>query len=538
MLFVGFIGCGGLDRRDASGGDAKAGFDHAGVPDDCAGCHDINKPYAAFPTGHRTIGGLDCGHCHDKSTKTWAGGIFHSRAGATPTSCLPCHQAQAPTSTAGWQSATYPTSPFDYGGNSLGFPHGGGQDCAACHTGPGTGAWGKQPNWAAGHFAHATFSLADKTCLACHVSQRPDLQPRATPAMAAAQIGFDHAPIAAVDCIGCHFATVVRESYVDYFDPRTSALPGGDWRGGQAFPGSRPVGFPGERLELWTTTLALSAAGDRVTSASADWEQLPSLMIHTSLAVPPPLRPGPTEAPDYGKCWHCHVHKDGVVTMFPTGKFHSALGQYAVTPDAPVTPLSQPTRGCKECHATTQPAGIVGRSSLKPMQHGVLFASPVSIAGETATGVRDLECSACHLAPAEVFAQAVFHANTASASLRDCVSCHYLTLADEDTADVRNGTAFQMRHTSAQVPFHNCIACHPSARAAMATPIVAAESWKPGVYHAVVPTQPFACNDCHAVSAPAGHDELAAGRDCGACHSFPGTGSDTAPNWRGAAKLP
>ena len=474
---------------------------------------------------------------------TFDGGQFHMPGSSTPTTCLPCHGGEAPISTAGWRSTTYARSPFDYGSNSRGIPHGGGQDCAVCHASPGTGTWGNQPNWEGGQFAHVTLSLADKTCIACHVSQRPDLLPGTTAETAAAQIAFDHVPYAALDCIGCHAATVATDTYVNYFNPTTSTLPGGDWKGGQSYPGAAPQGYPGERIELQTTTLNLSSATNLVIGVTVAWEDVRDFMIHTSTAIPPEIRPGPAGAPNYGKCWHCHYNKNAVVTKFPMGKFHPSLAQYGATPDAPITPLPQPTQGCNECHAATQPTGIVVRSSLQPMQHGIAFAFPATVAGVSATGVKDLDCSTCHLDPLGVFTDGIFHSNTATDTLQDCVSCHYVTMADGPTADVQSGTAYRMRHTSAQMTFQTCTTCHPSALANAANPTLAAESWQPGHYHAVLSVQPTACNDCHAVSAPtatfAAFDHsafsgIAGTRDCSDCHPFPGTGTATTPNWLGA----
>jgi len=469
-------------------------------------------------------------------------GSFHTPGSATPATCLPCHAGEAPISTAGWRSTAYERSPFDYGTNSHSIPHGGGQDCALCHASPGTGTWGNQPNWVGGQFAHASPSLADQTCIACHVSQRPDLLPGATAATAAAQFGFDHAPYAALDCMGCHAATVAADSYVNYFNPATSTLPGGDWKGGQSYPGSSPRGFPGERIELQTTTLNFSGTNDLVISSTVDWEQVRDFMIHTSTAIPPEVRPGSADAPNYGRCWHCHYNTGGVVTKYSMGKFHTSLAQFAGTPNAPLTPLPQPTQGCNECHAATQPTGIAGKSSLQPMQHAIAFAFPATVAGVPANGVKDLDCSTCHLDPTGVFTDGIFHSNTAAATLRDCVSCHYVTMADGPMADVQSGTTYRMRHTSAQLTFQTCTTCHPSALANAANPTPAAESWKPGHYHAVLPVQPTACNDCHAVSAPAAtfsafdHSAFtgtAGSRDCSDCHTFPGTGSTTTPNWLG-----
>jgi hypothetical protein len=527
---------------------AQRTFTHAGVTADCAPCHGADQPYAALPaTGHRPITGLDCSTCHDAGNTTiwssWAGGQYHRLGSATPPTCLPCHENEAPTSTAGWRSMTYALSPFDYGTNSLGVSHGGDLDCAICHAGPGSGAWGNHPDWAGGQFVHGTGSIDRKTCVACHVSQRPDLRPGATAPSAAAELGFDHAPAAALDCIACHQATVAAQKYADYFSPATSTLPGGDWQGGQAYPGSLPVGYPGEHIELETATLAFSTAGDLVVGATMAWEDVRDFMVHTAAAIPPELRPGPDGAPDYDKCWHCHLNKNGAVTKFQPGSFHAAFAAYAASPGAPATPLPQPTSGCRDCHAATAPKGIVTRSSLQPMKHDLAFAAPAVVAGVTATGIADLECSTCHRAPGGSFADGTFHRDVAGVMLSDCVGCHYLTMADAAAADVQKSSAYRMRHRSAQLSFQNCIVCHPSAPASAADPTVAAASWQPGYYHSVLATQPAACNDCHAVSAPMStiaaldHSTLASGgdgRDCGDCHLFPGTGTTATPNWLGA----
>jgi hypothetical protein len=172
------------------------------------------------------------------------------------------------------------------------------------------------------------------------------------------------------------------------------------------------------------------------------------------------------------------------------------------------------------------------------MNHGIAFASTALVGEGVATGVNDLDCSTCHHEPNGQFIGAVFHANTAAVPLQDCVSCHYVTMVDPPTADVRSGTAYQMRHTSAQMPFHTCQPCHASALArATTSTTLASDSWRPGQYHAVLSVQPTRCNDCHASSAPATHGSIAAlgdARDCSDCHLFPGTGTRTAPDWLGA----
>ncbi len=51
-------------------------------------------------------------------------------------------------------------------------------------------------------------------------------------------LGFDHAAAGAGECLGCHAATTAAGRFVDYTNPATHTLPGGDWKGGVGYPGS------------------------------------------------------------------------------------------------------------------------------------------------------------------------------------------------------------------------------------------------------------------------------------------------------------
>src|SRR5437868_5104706 len=145
---------------------------HASVvsqPASCLDCHANSRPVALLTSGnaglppgvqfdHSAATG-ECLTCHGGSFTSWTGARFHLAGNATPSTCLPCHQGERPTSTAGWMSSTFQAAPFDYA------THGGGGDCAACHAGPGTGAWGGTQNWAGGRFGHGPTSMAATTCI-------------------------------------------------------------------------------------------------------------------------------------------------------------------------------------------------------------------------------------------------------------------------------------------------------------------------------------------------------------------------------------
>ena len=55
---------------------AKVPYDHAGIDDKCAACHDVETPFAALPKAgftHPSRGAADCGACHVKTTWLDAG---------------------------------------------------------------------------------------------------------------------------------------------------------------------------------------------------------------------------------------------------------------------------------------------------------------------------------------------------------------------------------------------------------------------------------------------------------------------------------
>jgi hypothetical protein len=457
----------------------------AAQPSSCLDCHANSRPglltsAPGLPAGvqfdHRGALG-DCFRCH-ASTSSWAGGVFHA-PGGSPTSCLPCHEGERPTSTSGW-SAGYQAAPFDYTGNT-GASHGAGLDCVACHGGPGTGTWGGTPrqNWRSGHFTHGPGTASASSCIACHMSQRPDLTLGAAPA--SALLGFDHALNGKGDCFGCHQATVAAGSYVSYLDTAAPVAGSSDWKGGVLYPGSTLIS---SSKSILVTELILARAGGLVTGASAVSATLYDAMLHTSSEVPPSM--APATSTDWPRCAKCHAVSptDGSGTL-ADGKYHASLTALG---------LAQPAT-CNDCHAQMRPAGIVQQSAsnLQPMDHAALFAGGGSAA--------QADCASCHTNPGVSWAGAAFHPNIGSATPQDCTVCHYPLMSDATTADVASAPGFAMRHGSAQLTFQNCAACHDGARAQTGT--IAAASWHNGAFHASVAPQPGACVDCHLVSEPA-----------------------------------
>jgi len=524
-----------------------ASLTRAGLPQpaSCLDCHANSRPdalltsaNAAMPANLKFDHGAgpalnDCVSCHTGGSATqwvsWSQGQFHLPGSATPSTCLPCHAGERPATTAGWVSTTYQGSPFDYTTNSSGITHGNGQDCALCHANPGSGAWGGTQNWARGSFPHRPSTVSGTTCVACHSTQRP----------ATVISGFDHSVNGTGDCLGCHQATVLAGTYVRY-DP----VPGGDWKGGVGYPGSSLVGSPKQFITVTESTLTRS--GTLVTGMTSISATLYNMMLHDSAAVPAALNAGPTASPDYTRCWHCHTNTAGTVTSYAEGKFHASLSNYSATPGGTISPFPQPTSQCADCHSQMRPAGIVMKSGsdLQPMDHGSMFVGGASAAA--------MDCSSCHHNPGVTCADGapgqapVFHGNIGAAVPQDCTGCHYPLMADAPNADLASGTTYAMRHRSGQLPFQGCDACHANALSNAKTTPIAANLWQGGRLHAALASQPRACLDCHAASAPAANvstqstvaytlatgatstnqaqwmnhgSASAAGKDCVVCHA-------------------
>lgn len=513
-------------------------------PTSCVDCHANSRPTTpvsggSLPVGleydHQTPDALgDCGTCHSSGGTTqwtsWEKGRFHLVGSSSPQSCVACHEGERPTSTTGWQSTTYTRSPFDYVGRN-GHTHGNAEDCAVCHTGPGTGGtWGGTQSWVGGTYDHeAPTASARNTCLPCHATQVP----------AVVVDGFNHATSGTGDCLGCHQATVAAKRYVDL----------SDWAGGQSYPAASLITAPGQFVSV--TSIALTRAGTGlVTGMTSSSVTLNNAMLHTATALPTSLNAGssPDYGTDQGKCWHCHTQTppgSGNVTDPTNGFLHAAFTNFRTTPTGTVTGLAQPTK-CLECHAVMRPPKIVeltSATSLVPMDHSAAFAAPVTIGGVSVTSVTQIECSICHSVPGTNWADGKFHSKIAGGQPADCVACHYPLMADAAKSDLTT-PEYSMKHRSSRLTSQACQTCHPSALSKSSTVPATAALWKPGTLHPTVAAQPTACNDCHSASVPAGRSQSAhtyahakggtatngaqwmshgassvAGKDCVVCHA-------------------
>jgi len=490
----------------------------AAQPASCLDCHANSRPSgilappsAALPAGVHfdhasTAATAECASCHARGSAptfaAWTSGKFHLAGSATPSTCLPCHDGERPTSDAQWTSTTYREAPFDYG-TTNNRTHGNGQDCVTCHAGPGTsGAWGGLQSWVGGRFTHGPGSLSASTCIVCHATQRPDLQPGTTAAAMAALLGFDHALSGTGDCFGCHQATVTAGTYARYTNRATGMLPNGDWMGGQSYPGSSVVTAPTQLITVTETTLHRSSPNNLVRSMTSISATFHNAMLHTSPAVAAPISAGPDANPDFNACWHCHQNTAGTVTSYAEGQFHSALDLFSATPGGARTPLPQPTDRCNDCHAQMRPLGIVqkGATVLQPMDHDALFTAAVTLRGARVSGVPGMDCSSCHASGGAAWSDGRFHPNIGAAIPVDCTQCHYPLMADRAQSDRTSGTTYAMHHASAALTFQNCGTCHTGALATVAN--ISAAAWRPGDFHPHAAPQPSACLDCHAASIP------------------------------------
>jgi hypothetical protein len=277
------------------------------------------------------------------------------------------------------------------------------------------------------------------------------------------------------------------------------------------------------------------------------------------------------------------THQSAQVGVQNCGVCHlSALANATATPPdgtrwipgvfhASVAP--QPA-ACNDCHSVSVPPA--------PTQSAVSYALP---AGATGSNERQWmshgswwlvgrDCATCHGADAAPGVTAwsnsdSFHA--AVPGVTSCADCHGLpegnnlpdgltdsslvsSAAGDGTSGVPAGTRDQMTHADLNALIYDCNFCHTQAGASPA-PGVRGREWAQASFHASFgPANPLLidgsfgrCSNCHMnVKPPPGftvedHSALSATpetQDCSSCHSWPGTGTSTEPNWLGATGFP
>jgi hypothetical protein len=258
------------------------------------------------------------------------------------------------------------------------------------------------------------------------------------------------------------------------------------------------------------------------------------------------------------------------VSAWRNGAFHASV-------------LAQPT-ACVDCHAVSEPAPGVSTASnwSYSLVQGGTSTNGSQWMNHGSSSVTGLDCVRCHAADARAAGAAwskstLLHAViTAPATCQEChgltnggggavgtnnnlplglTSASTVSTAGQDpTTGVPAGTHDQITHADVNVSTHDCNLCHAQVGIS-STAGVAGNEWAQAHFHASFsPTSPLVmngttgrCSNCHLNVKPGagftgqdhgGFTNTSGSQDCSACHSWPGTGTSTAPNWLGASAAP
>ena len=198
-----------------------------------------------------------------------------------------------------------------------------------------------------------------------------------------------------------------------------------------------------------------------------------------------------------------------------------------------------------------------------------------------ASSVAGKDCVVCHATDAKVSGSAWSKADsfhTAVPSVATCKECHgltngggtvagpknnlpggltmssTLTIASADTTTgVPAGTYDQITHTDVNASARDCNFCHTQAGVSTAAGIQGQE-WAQAKFHVkFTSANPLTmngttgrCSNCHVNVKPGAaftafdHSAFTStsAQDCSSCHSWPGTGTSSSPNWLGAGASP
>jgi hypothetical protein len=269
-------------------------------------------------------------------------------------------------------------------------------------------------------------------------------------------------------------------------------------------------------------------------------------------------------------CQSCHPTALAQSTTAPataarwqTGRVHPSL-------------TTQPA-ACLDCHAVTDPAGPTQSTELYTFAQGATATNGASWMRHTSAAVVGKDCAVCHAADARQTGSAwskgtVLHRTGVTTAT--CRECHGLTngggavpgtnnnlpagltnsrtispVGQVPNSGVPAGTADQLTHADVNVSARDCNFCHTQVGAV--TPGPTGAEWKQASFHtrfnAANPLQMNGstgrCSNCHLNLKPGAaytaynHTALTAAAgttDCASCHSWPGTGTSAAPNWKGA----
>ncbi|HUJ29271.1 MAG TPA: hypothetical protein VLW85_24795 [Myxococcales bacterium] len=517
-------------------------FDHAGVKSSCATCHDTGAPFAAFPaSGHVDRGGNDCTLCHVITSWSAAGypgslPVPASQVVVSEWTLSPIGgfvtSATRTTATLLNQmvhvSAQIPASMQPSNGGDC-------AKCAMCHgvtcNPAGTGFVGG--SLAAGAF-HASVTAQNQTlpggCTDCHAQTRPagivqgqangELQPidHAAP--------FAGTSVGAFDCGTCHLHPDCKPAagHSCWEDPS------GDTR----FHGNNGLTAATNADDCTACHFQLMA--DR---ASADKNS----MLHGSAQMP------------FQACGKCHT---GALAIAAARANAAALTAASFNPGAFHASIPAQPTACLACHAGSMPAAAHQSTTAYLLPAGSDSGTNArQWMSHASTSLGGLDCAACHLADAipsggTWTSSSKFHTNVASPDA--CQKCHGFgngvsgvaagngnnmpegltnsstvsSAASDPTTGIPPNTLDQVSHDDVAMQTLDCNACHQQQGV----------TWSQASFHAVVKS-PTACAGCHANLKPTAafpaFDHSGITKDCSACHSWPGEGSASSPNWLGGA---
>jgi hypothetical protein len=401
-----------------------------------------------------------------------------------------------------------------------------GLDCSSCHK--ITTAW--KP---------ATYDHTGVTsnCAQCHDVGKPNA---ALPVP-----GFTHPPMNGADCSNCHNTT--------------------NWKTAAGAPAGKKSD---PKAAVIANALIPTYSGTTISSLTPRAEQLPMSMDHGSKDV---------DQAALESCASCHPGTSS--GTYVPGYLHSSLATLAKSKPT----VTQP-KACVSCHDDAMPTGFVGPTASKrspasgPMKHdAVTWAN----GKPTTTSLVSKECGLCHASSSRGGSQGwgtgksggttLYHDPLRAAGQpqpSSCVDCHAnstpTVTTDSTTATnaptgsstgVASGTVAQIAHGDGNVSGRDCNFCHSQSGPSKQTGVQGME-WKQAKFHAsfTAGTNPplldkssGRCGNCHWAERPgaaytafdhSGLSNTSGSQDCAACHTFPGTGTMAAANWKGAAGVP
>jgi len=268
-------------------------------------------------------------------------------------------------------------------------------------------------------------------------------------------------------------------------------------------------------------------------------------------------------------CQTCHTAAlargattPAAATLFQSGALHPSV---AAQPGA-----------CVDCHSVSEPAANASTRSG--------FAYTFATGGTASNGPQYMnhgspdvvgkDCVVCHASDARTSGSAwsnsdQFH--TAVGNPSGCQACHGLTngggsvagtnnnlpsgitnstmvtsAASDATTGVPAGTHDQIIHTDVNVTGHDCNFCHTQRGVSSQ-----GSGWAQAAFHSnfsssnalLINGTTGRCSNCHLNVKPgagfatdhSAFTSVSGSQDCGSCHTWPGTGTVSAPNWLGAA---